>query len=174
MLPVWPKQAGQSMAVAAADLWLRHVAVRLAAAGRDLNTSPKERRNRTTDARPQREMLAAVCARDPRNRARRAEVSRPGLRRRLQQPALLHILAAEVIAVEPGAFVPGRCSHPCRIRKPRLDASNVFPAARIDSNGVSHVDEVRALHDQAGICLHLLRHTGGGVTADRHLRAHHL
>jgi len=50
-----------------------------------------------------------------------------------------------------------------------LDASEIFPGAGINANGITLFDKIRHLDRNAGLHLDFFRHAGGRITTDKRL-----
>lgn len=99
------------MAFPTADVWIGDITLRFFAIGRDLDPALEQRRNRPGHRRGQFLKFTGVGTRDPRHRARPAEIPGPALIGSFQQAAFLEIPPAIVITIEIGTFRPGRSSH---------------------------------------------------------------
>ena len=99
------------MAFPAADLWFGDRPVSLHAKGSDQNTPLKKGVQRTGDRSFQLQEFTGIGLQYGRHRACLAKVGGPFLAGSLEQPALFHVTAAEVIAVKIFTFPASRSFH---------------------------------------------------------------
>ena len=104
------------MALPAADLRFRNIALRFFAISVHLHTALKHGSDGTGDLYLELHMLAGIGACDLRDGTCKAQVARPMLTLGLEQAAFFHITATIVITVEMRAFFSSRCFHGWIIR----------------------------------------------------------
>jgi hypothetical protein len=99
------------MTLAAANVWLFHVAIDLLAKCLHLHPALENGRQRVRNRRVQLEEFTGVRAQDSWNRAGLAQIRGPFLARGFEQPALLKRAAAKVIPIKVLAFDSCWSSH---------------------------------------------------------------
>jgi hypothetical protein len=165
---------------------------------RDLHSPLKQGCEGPSHRATQLEKFAGIGLQNPWHGTRLAQVARPAFARCLQQSALLHVPAAEVVAVEilalfscwsphlihalswQSRWPKNATNHPpvWRTRivhsEGLLHPCNVFACTCVYADYVSDLNELRAVHFQPGLRSHLLRHAGSRVAAHRDVRFHDL